>query len=148
MVGGFALNTLNTGFDGASTSLLGFVIGFLAFLPFYLKKGMGAGDVKLMAAIGAVLGPWPTVTAVASTLVFGMIYALVLIAVNGELLQCFVRWYLSLKHFIYSRSKIYMPPPKDSIANTKFPYALAIVSGYCVAMYYSTPSALIRSSIL
>jgi Flp pilus assembly protein protease CpaA len=44
------------GFRGLESSLLGAVAGFCAFLIFYLAGGMGGGDLKLMAAYGAVLG--------------------------------------------------------------------------------------------
>jgi prepilin peptidase CpaA len=42
--------------SGLGNSLLGGLIGFVAFLPFFLKGGMGGGDIKLMAAFGAILG--------------------------------------------------------------------------------------------
>ena len=38
-------------------SAAGCVVGFLLFLPLFLLGGMGAGDVKLLAAMGAWLGP-------------------------------------------------------------------------------------------
>lgn len=37
--------------------LAGLATGLLLFLPLYLLHGMGAGDVKLMAAVGAFAGP-------------------------------------------------------------------------------------------
>jgi prepilin peptidase CpaA len=53
---GFLLNTLLFRFQGFKMSLFGFLIGFCFFFIFYLIGGMGAGDVKLMGAIGAILG--------------------------------------------------------------------------------------------
>ena len=38
-------------------SVAGWIVGFLLFLPVFLLGGMGAGDVKLLAALGAWLGP-------------------------------------------------------------------------------------------
>jgi prepilin peptidase CpaA len=38
-------------------SAAGWLVGFLLFLPLFLLGGMGAGDVKLLAALGAWLGP-------------------------------------------------------------------------------------------
>ncbi|HEY2253535.1 MAG TPA: A24 family peptidase, partial [Planctomycetaceae bacterium] len=35
------------------------MVGGLPFLLVYVKGGMGAGDIKLLAAVGAWLGPWP-----------------------------------------------------------------------------------------
>lgn len=45
------------GFGGLSTSAGGWLVGVLLFLPFFALGGMGAGDVKLLAALGAWLGP-------------------------------------------------------------------------------------------
>ncbi len=42
--------------EGLYLSLLGFVAGFLPILVLYILTGLGAGDVKLMAVIGSVVG--------------------------------------------------------------------------------------------
>ncbi len=41
---------------GLGTALLGALVGLALFLPLYLLRAMGAGDVKLMAALGAFVG--------------------------------------------------------------------------------------------
>jgi prepilin peptidase CpaA len=41
----------------AAWSVAGWVVGLLLFLPLFLLRGLGAGDVKLLAAFGAWLGP-------------------------------------------------------------------------------------------
>lgn len=48
------------GWDGFGYSLLGTVVGLALLLPPYAIGGMGAGDVKLLAGVGAWM--WPTVT--------------------------------------------------------------------------------------
>lgn len=53
---GLALHGWYAGVDGITTSLLGLLIGFLILLPGYLLKMTGAGDLKLMAAVGALVG--------------------------------------------------------------------------------------------
>lgn len=45
------------GWAGMAWSLAGWVAGCAVFLPFFLLRGMGGGDVKLVAALGACLGP-------------------------------------------------------------------------------------------
>lgn len=45
------------GWRGFGWAILGAVSGFAVFLVFYVLGGMGGGDVKLMAGVGAVLGP-------------------------------------------------------------------------------------------
>lgn len=48
--------SVDRGWRGAMSSLLGAVGGFAVFLIFYWLGGMGGGDVKLMAGFGAILG--------------------------------------------------------------------------------------------
>ena len=57
---GLALRGACYGISGLTEGFLGLLLGFgLLFLPYYLG-GMGAGDVKALAALGAWLGPKPT----------------------------------------------------------------------------------------
>jgi prepilin peptidase CpaA len=45
------------GVSGLQSAVIGWLVGTALFLPFFLLRGMGGGDVKLMAALGAWLGP-------------------------------------------------------------------------------------------
>lgn len=53
---GLAYNTWVSGWMGLEGAISGMVVGLLCLLPLYSVGGMGAGDVKLMAGIGAWLG--------------------------------------------------------------------------------------------
>ena len=53
---GLGWHVWNGGAAGLGRSAGGAAVGFLVFLFFYVAGGMGAGDVKLMAAFGALLG--------------------------------------------------------------------------------------------
>jgi prepilin peptidase CpaA len=57
-------------------ALGGLFIGFLTLLPLYALRTLGAGDVKLMAMIGAFLGVTDTVNAIIFSLLAGGIAAL------------------------------------------------------------------------
>ncbi len=57
-----ALHTIQGGLDGLLFSLAGLGAGFSVLMAAYLMKLMGAGDVKLFAAIGACLGVTPLLT--------------------------------------------------------------------------------------
>lgn len=62
------------GWEGLAYSLIGTVVGLALLLPAYAIGGMGAGDVKLMAGIGAWV--WGTTTALSfgvSAIVGGLI---------------------------------------------------------------------------
>jgi prepilin peptidase CpaA len=54
---GVASATWSGGAAGALTSGAGWIAGLALFLPFFLLGGMGGGDVKLLGALGAWLGP-------------------------------------------------------------------------------------------
>jgi prepilin peptidase CpaA len=56
LAGGIGWQVGRDGAHGLMTALLGAVVGFCAFLIFYLMGGMGGGDIKLMAGFGALLG--------------------------------------------------------------------------------------------
>ena len=82
LIGGLALNTMFAGWRGLWASLLGAGIAFTLMFVLHVFGTMGAGDVKLFAAIGAVLGSsliLPTVLVVALTggvlAIFKMVYS-------------------------------------------------------------------------
>jgi prepilin peptidase CpaA len=62
------------------SSILGLALGLALMMPGHLFGGTGAGDVKLMAAIGAILGPALIVTAFLFTAVAGGVLAIAVAA--------------------------------------------------------------------
>ncbi len=62
--------------DGAARWVAGLGAGLLCFLPMYLLGAMGAGDVKLMAACGACMGPSMAWEAALFALILGGVMAL------------------------------------------------------------------------
>jgi prepilin peptidase CpaA len=93
---GLALNFMLDGTSGLTTSLMGMGTGLALFLVFYLLNSMGGGDIKLLAAIGALKGfPFVICVAVLAVLLGG-VYALVIIVrkkmlgeVMGRMLTAF-----------------------------------------------------------
>ena len=70
------LHGLFGGFPGVLYSLAGLGTGFALFIFVYLTGGMGAGDVKLMAAIGAIVGAYGALVSGVLAIMAGGIYAL------------------------------------------------------------------------
>ena len=55
---GIVINTVNSGWHGTMMSLAGVGLGIALLLLPYLLGGMGAGDVKALGALGALIGPY------------------------------------------------------------------------------------------
>lgn len=77
---GLGLMVLASGFEGLARSAGGALVGGAIFIPFYLLRGMSAGDVKLMGAAGAFLGPSGAALAAALSLVAGCLLAVAMVA--------------------------------------------------------------------
>jgi prepilin peptidase CpaA len=91
LLAGFTYWGIVGGATGLADSIVGSLFGFTILIIFYVMGGMGAGDVKLMAAIGAWLGlPLTLLVFVASALTMG-IYALVLVVRYGTLRETWVK---------------------------------------------------------
>ena len=57
LAGGLICHAAKHGWAGLAASAAGALVGFSVFFVFYCRGGMGGGDLKLMAAFGALLGP-------------------------------------------------------------------------------------------
>ena len=84
---GFAAQGYFMGPSGLLAALGGLAVGFGLLIIPWLMHGMGAGDVKLMAAIGVWFGPWMTLVAFAIGAIIGGVIAVVMIAAGGKVRQ-------------------------------------------------------------
>jgi prepilin peptidase CpaA len=137
LVSGLAAQVASHGNAGALTSLAGVVVGFASLLPFYLKKAMGAGDVKYMAAVGAHLGFYPALIAVCATLLCGGFIAFIVLGLAGGYREYFSRYSVMLKTLLSTQQIVYLAPAPQSPATDRFPYSSAIVCGSMLALYFS-----------
>ncbi len=84
---------------GLTFSSLGLLCGFAGLIAFYALGGFGAGDVKLMAGIGAWLGPTNTLSLlIASCLVSGL-FAVAICWWQGRLLERVLAAYSILQNW-------------------------------------------------
>jgi prepilin peptidase CpaA len=82
IVSGWIYSTLAFGWEGLGWSLLGTVVGLALLLPSYAIGGMGAGDVKLLAGVGAWIYGVNTAYAFAASAIIGAVIAV------GMVLAC------------------------------------------------------------
>jgi prepilin peptidase CpaA len=86
---GLGVNAFLFEWAGLQGSLLGIGIAFLVYFPLYLLRGMGAGDVKLMAAVGAIVGWKAWIVIFFLTAIMGGLAAVALLASRSQLRRGF-----------------------------------------------------------
>jgi prepilin peptidase CpaA len=128
---GLVLNLYLHQGPGLFNSGLGLLLGGLLFFPAFYWGGMGAGDIKLMAAIGALMG-WQFVLATALYTAFiGGIVAIIYVIIHGELLATLQRVFYLMIGWM---RKDKQPPPL--LGTTTLPYAVIIALGTIAAFLY------------
>jgi prepilin peptidase CpaA len=85
MVAGLVLYAASDGPDGLASSVEGLGLGLLLLGPIYLLGFLGAGDVKLMAAVGSLLGPGALFETLPYIFICGGVLALAIALARGEL---------------------------------------------------------------
>lgn len=128
---GLGLALLGAGVGGLGQAASGVLVGFAALLPIYLLGGMGAGDVKLMSAAGAYLGPSGALLAAAVALVAGAVLAMGIVI-----------WRMSQAKSLEVTSPSIEAPPRPRTAaaiararKERFPYAIAIAVGVVAVLW-------------
>lgn len=130
-VSGAVLAYIAAGKSGLTDALGGALVGLIIFLPFYLLRGMGAGDVKLMAAAGAFVGTGGAFWAAAWALLAGGALAFVIIAWRFFAQQRTWQWASTA-----DASRSVRLARMFSIARKeRFPYAVPIGVGVLAALW-------------
>jgi prepilin peptidase CpaA len=122
------------GWAGFLFSMEGTIVGIGVLIIPYLLGGMGAGDAKLMGAVGALLGPKGVFLAFLFTALIGGGYALVVIVLHGFLKETFQRYGIMLKHFYLTGKLLYLPPAEKE-KKPKLRYGLAITAGTLLSVF-------------
>jgi prepilin peptidase CpaA len=139
ILAGLLYSTWAAGLPGLGAGLTGMCVGLLTLLPLYAVGGMGAGDVKLMAGIGAWLGWEITVAAFAVSVVVGAVMAVVMVLSKKSFKHHYDNFLLILSEWITIRnprelSKIAAARKKDMML---LPYGIPICIGTIGYFIYS-----------
>ncbi|MEW6516620.1 MAG: A24 family peptidase [candidate division FCPU426 bacterium] len=130
LVLGVAINTIGAGWPGLGFGLLGLVVGGLLFLPFLLVEGMGAGDIKLMAVVGAFGGAGFVLQAWFYTAVAGGLWAVAALIIKGKLIATLKNLLLWIGSMLGSKRK-----PAPFSEQDALPYAAFIFLGTLAALF-------------
>jgi prepilin peptidase CpaA len=123
------------GLDGLLFSAGGLALGIAVFILPYLMGVMGAGDAKLMGAVGAILGVKGVFIAFLFTAIIGGVYALIVVLTKRQHFKNFFTIQAAtLKTFIFTKQFI----PIQGDQNEKKPklcYGIAIAIGTLFSVF-------------
>jgi len=123
------------GWTGIGTSAAGWLAGAALFFPFFALGGMGAGDVKLLAALGAWLGPGESVWVAMFAAMSGGVLGLLVALARGYLATAVANVWLMLMHW---RTQGLGPVPGVTLNDSKSPrlaYAIPIAIGLVCTLW-------------
>ena len=116
------------GWSALGQAALGALVGLAILLPLYVLRAMGAGDVKLLAAIGALLGPHWALIAGIYTLIAGGVLAVFYVLIGSA------RAALAPAGASCGERLHYASARAQQLRRERFPYALAIAVGALCAV--------------
>ncbi len=126
---GLILHTVAGGWRGLGDSALAGLIAGAIFLVFYLAGGMGAGDVKLMTAVGAIAGLSSLHMVVAATAIAGGVFALAVSFHHGRLRETIRNVGALLLHHGRRGFKSHPDLNLSNAATLRLPFAIPIAAG-------------------
>jgi prepilin peptidase CpaA len=140
MVAALGLRALLGGWHGLLDGLVGGLLGGGIFLLFFLVGGMGAGDVKLMTAIGLFGGVRQTMVMMVVAALAGGILAVGFMVVRKRGMQTIRNLGSLVRYHLFFGLK---PHPEINLQNPesiRMPYAVAIATG----VFYAFAMAILR----
>lgn len=130
---GLTLQMWLHGEAGLLSALAGATVGFAMFVPFYVLRAFGAGDVKAMATVGIFLGVPSTMLAVGFTLIAGGVLGVLTLWLKPEHARATLH---RLAGLLLAPVTTIRNSRRDRSSNSglRFPYGMAIACGTAVAL--------------
>ena len=133
---GLVLNTAAQGWHGTVAALEGTGLGLGLLLPFVLLRGLGAGDWKLMGALGALLGPGAIFLVLFVSIFMAGLMALVEMVRLRRAKETFVNlWVLVHAMFTFG----VRPPNTITLDNPRLmtlPFGIAVALATVISFFY------------
>lgn len=136
MLVGILYHLISNGIDGLLFSFLGLFVAGGIFLVLYIFKAIGAGDVKLFAAIGSLVGIQMVLYMMMYSIIFGGLIGIIILLFTKTFL---VKMTVAFIHFIDSITSKDLSKLEDFKVNkaTKFPFMYAVLPAVAITYYYS-----------
>ena len=138
---GAAMNLCINGINSLHTVAIGILIPIICLMPLFSLKMLGAGDIKLFSAIGAIMGHRFVLSSMAFSFLAGGVIALLIMLIRKNLRQRFTYLFQYLIYcFITFSIKPYASIDfvnKDTVTKDisgKFPFAIAVACGTVISL--------------
>jgi prepilin peptidase CpaA len=126
---GVVLRGLLFGWSGLGSAVTGFLLAGGVMFLFFLVRAMGAGDVKLMAAIGSLVGPRHGVVVLLATAICGGVMAIVYALYRGRMWATIKNVGSVLRFHAWAGLQAHPDLNLDNPKTLRMPYGLAIAAG-------------------
>jgi prepilin peptidase CpaA len=138
MLIGIAGRCAMDGWHGLGGAIAGGLIGGGAFLVFFLLHAMGAGDVKLIAAVGCFVGPSTSLQIVLASAIAGGIFAILFSLWQGRLRTVLRNATDLIKFHAAVGAEVHPTLNLSNPQSVRLPYGVAIAAGvlYSVLAFY------------
>lgn len=127
---GLVANVVLHGWGGLAVSCLGAGLALLVYLPMYLLRGMGAGDVKLMFALGALTGPTSWFDIFVTTALVGALLGVIVAVLKRR----FIHTLLNLQHLLTELLHHRLPHDSTPELDVRSTQALRLPHGVSIAL--------------
>jgi prepilin peptidase CpaA len=123
------------GGSAVAFAMLGWLVGAAIFIVPFAMRGMGGGDVKLIAALGAWLGPYHVIWIALYTGIAGGVLAIAVALGSGYLRRALANVWLLLCHWRVSGLSAVPTLTLDTSTAPKLAYAVPILAGLVVSLW-------------
>ena len=118
-----------------SHAVVGLLVGLLVFFPLFALGAMGAGDVKLMAVVGAWIGAKAIIYVALYGSIAGGVLAVIVALRRNYLKQALSNVRMLLTYWWVEGVKPFPALTLESTDSLRLPYALAIAAGLAVTLW-------------
>lgn len=134
LTGGMVVSLLEQGAYGAGQAAAGAAVAFGLMLLLHLGGALGAGDVKLFAAVGAAGGIWLTLNIIIYSILFAGLIAVVFLLYRRQLFSGVIRiMQMVVGLLLLKRWELLHPSARGDMI--RFPFLLAVIPGTAAALW-------------
>lgn len=134
MLAGLTANLAMEGPKGMIFSLQGIMLPVVGLILLYMMRVIGAGDIKLLSAVGAVMGAGFILSAMLYSFICGGIIASLIILIRRNGIERFKYLFSYMKSCLVSMELLPYADSQDKQDRGKFHFSIAVASGTAAAV--------------